>query len=57
MMDWYNERYANFTGRSTRSEYRYYVLFNVFLVLVIYFIYKITENQLASLFNIPVGCN
>lgn len=54
MVDWYNKRFANFSGRSTRSEYRYYVLFNVFFVLVIYSIYKITENQLASLFNLHI---
>jgi uncharacterized membrane protein YhaH (DUF805 family) len=54
MMEWYNNRFANFDSRSSRSEYGYYILFNVVLVLIIYSMNLLTENKLASFFNLCI---
>ena len=54
MMEWYNNRFANFSGRAARSEYGYYILFYVVLVLVIYASYILTENKIASFFNMCI---
>jgi uncharacterized membrane protein YhaH (DUF805 family) len=53
-MEWYNNRFANFTGRSTRSEYGHYILFNIVVVLVIYSMNILTENKMALFFNLCI---
>lgn len=53
-MEWYNNRFANFDSRSTRSEYGYYILFNIVLVLVIFSMNSMTENKLASFYNLCI---
>ncbi|NAS31583.1 DUF805 domain-containing protein [Flavobacteriaceae bacterium R38] len=41
-MDWYKkviiDNYANFEGRARRSEYWYYVLMNIIITVLLYFI-------------------
>lgn len=54
MIEWYNNRFANFDNRSTRSEYGYYILLNIILSLVIYFINRMTGNSLALFYNICI---
>ena len=54
MMEWYNNRFANFDSRSTRSEYGYYILFNIILVSVIYSMNILIENKMASFFNLCI---
>lgn len=34
MIEWYNNRYANFSGRATRSEYASWLLFGFLIVIV-----------------------
>ena len=53
-MEWYNNRFANFDSRSTRSEYGYYILFNIILVSVIYSMNILIENKMASFFNLCI---
>lgn len=52
MMESYSNRYANFSGRATRREYGYYILFNLAIVLVVFLMSVLTENKLALFFNL-----
>ena len=54
MMEWYNNRFANFDSRSTRSEYGYYILFSMVMGLVIYSMNSIGENKLALFYNVCI---
>lgn len=54
MLEWYNNRFANFDSRCARSEYGYYILFNIVLVLVIYSMNNIAENKLALFYNLCI---
>jgi uncharacterized membrane protein YhaH (DUF805 family) len=54
MMEWYNNRFANFSDRATRKEYGYYILFNIVLALVLYLMSRITDNKLALFFNFEI---
>jgi uncharacterized membrane protein YhaH (DUF805 family) len=54
MIEWYNSRFANFDGRSTRSEYGYYILFNMVIALIIFLISGMTENKLSLFYNICI---
>jgi uncharacterized membrane protein YhaH (DUF805 family) len=53
-MEWYNNKFANFSGRATRSEYRSYILIYVALFLVIFLLYWMTKNNLNLIFNLCV---
>lgn len=54
MIEWYNNRYANFSGRANRSEYGYYILFNLVIVLVIFLMSVLTKNELTLFFNLCI---
>ncbi len=55
MMEWYNNRYANFSGRATRSEYATCLLFG-FLAYFggCYLGYLVKNIFICSLFNTQV---
>lgn len=53
-MEWYNNKFANFSGRATRSEYRYFILIFFMVVLVICLLYWVTKNYLTLIFNLCV---
>ena len=50
MLDWYNNKYANFSGRATRREYGFWVLFLFLLFLVVPYFAHFTNNFLAKAF-------
>ena len=59
MFDWYKkvvfENYANFSGRARRSEYWYFVLFNVIIAIAFGFICGlIGVPDLANLYTLAV---
>jgi uncharacterized membrane protein YhaH (DUF805 family) len=54
MIEWYNNRFANFSGRATRTEYGYYILFNIIVVLVICLMNRMADNKLDLFFNLCV---
>ena len=49
-MEWYNNRFANFSGRATRNEYGSWVFF-MFLMLIVVslFAYFIDDNLVRAL--------
>ena len=53
-MQWYNNRFANFSGRASRSEYSHHILIYVTLGLVICLMYWMTNNNLNFIFNLCV---
>jgi len=48
MLDWYNNKYANFSGRATRSEYGFWVLFVFLLFLAVPYFAHFTNNFLVK---------
>ena len=42
------QNYATFSGRARRSEYWYFVLFNVIISLVLYFVGELTKMPIIS---------
>ena len=54
MLDWYNNKYANFSGRASRSEYGYYILIYFMVVFVICLLYWVTKNNLNLIFNLCI---
>ncbi len=54
ILELYNNNFANFSGRASRSEYSYYILFKVFLVLVIFLMNGLTNNSLNLFFNLCI---
>ncbi len=58
MDEWYKKvvlgYYANFKGRATRSEYGYYHLFSIVIILIIGVLAKVFENNLALFFNLSI---
>ncbi len=54
MIDWYNNKFANFSGRASRSEYSHHILIYVTLGLVICLMYWMTDNNLNLVFNLCV---
>ena len=53
-MEWYNNKFANFSGRASRSEYSHHILIYVTLGLVICLMYWMTNNNLNFIFNLCV---
>jgi uncharacterized membrane protein YhaH (DUF805 family) len=53
-MEWYNNKFANFSGRATRSEYSYFILIYFMVVLVISLLYWVTKNNLTLIFNLCI---
>ena len=54
MLDRYNNKYANFSGRASRSEYGYYILIYFMVVFVICLLYWVTKNNLNLIFNLCI---
>lgn len=54
MLDRYNNKYANFSGRATRSEYGYFILIYFMIVLVICLLYWVTKNNFNLIFNLCI---
>lgn len=54
MMNWCNNKYANFSGRASRNEYSYYILFKIILVAVLFLMNWITDNKIALIFNLCI---
>lgn len=51
MIEWYNNRYANFTGRATRIEYGVWIFFLILILFLAPIIPHFTSNNLALVFN------
>ncbi len=50
MMEWYNNKFANFSGRASRMEYGSWILFmSIMLIVVSLFAYFIDDNLVRSL--------
>ncbi len=54
MLDRYNNKYANFSGRATRSEYGYFILIYFMIVLVICLLFWVTKNNFNLIFNLCI---
>lgn len=54
MIAFYNNKYANFSGRATRGEYRYFILILVVLVVFIGLMYVLNHSNLSLIFNLCV---
>jgi len=51
MIEWYNNKYANFSGRATRQEYGVWLIFVILILIVSPLIPHFTSNYLALVFN------
>ena len=51
MMEWYSNKYANFSGRATRLEYGIWIIFVIFIFVLAFVIRSFTSNYLALVFD------
>lgn len=50
MIEWYNNKFANFSGRATRSEYGIWLFFMFLMFIVVsLFAYSINDNLIRAL--------
>jgi uncharacterized membrane protein YhaH (DUF805 family) len=51
MVEWYNNRYANFSGCATRSEYGAWLLFGILAYICVYYFGILSLSRLAIALN------